>query len=255
MKRVFARAVLVTVLSVGVSLGITTILMYLVHGSMNRVAFIVAIFVPLFVAFPVSYFVEFQRNRANDALQELALAHQKLRDMYGELSTRAKLDALTGIMNREYFLVALTNRFDEGRHGTLLVLDADRFKAINDTFGHPVGDRALKALVEAVRSLLDEDCLFGRLGGEEFVIFIPHKEGRSASELAESCRGHVEQCEFALDNGDAKSLTISIGAARTDHALTVHDVINEADRNMYRAKQNGRNRVVMDRPSLELVAG
>lgn len=243
-RRVLGRSCLITGLSVCVTVCMTTVLMLLVYGEVHRLALQIAVCLPLFVAFPVSCLIEVDRRLANRTLKDLSIAHQKLHQMYGELAARAQVDALTGIMNREAVLVALADRLDNGEEGALLVLDADRFKRINDTFGHLTGDRALKTMTDAISKKLPEDCLFGRLGGEEFVIFIPSVHGRSVHDLSEACRSAVADCDFLLDTGEPYVLTVSIGTIATDPQTTLHDLIDRADRAMYRAKEEGGNRVL-----------
>jgi diguanylate cyclase (GGDEF)-like protein len=133
----------------------------------------------------------------------------------------------------------------QGGNVSVLVLDLDHFKHINDRHGHPTGDRVLRAFADAIsRDALRQRDLFGRLGGEEFAIVL-HSAGRGAMNVAERIRDAIAALEIPTDDGrDIIRATTSIGlaagkAARGDLAL----LIARADQALYRAKQNGRNRV------------
>lgn len=158
-------------------------------------------------------------------------------------------DPLTGALSRRELLLradAMLSRLAlQGGNVSVLVLDLDHFKHINDRHGHPTGDRVLRAFAESIsRDALRQRDLFGRLGGEEFAIVL-HSAGRGAMNVAERIRDAIAALEIPTDDGRGIiRATTSIGlaagkAARGDLAL----LIARADQALYRAKQNGRNRV------------
>ncbi|TWA69125.1 PAS domain S-box-containing protein/diguanylate cyclase (GGDEF)-like protein [Azospirillum brasilense] len=157
-------------------------------------------------------------------------------------------DPLTGVSNRRHFVEAAEQELARARrHGrpvTLLMLDLDHFKSINDTHGHAVGDEALRTFTAAGRALLRENDLLGRTGGEEFAILLPETDVAGARMVAERIRRRT--AELAVPSGDqAVRFTVSIGVACC--AAGTRDVdamLSSADEALYRAKAAGRNRVV-----------
>ena len=166
----------------------------------------------------------------------------------------AERDWLTGVMNRggiEHRLDwAILNTRREGVPLSLLFLDLDEFKQINDRFGHAVGDTCLRAVVRAISAELQYGDQLGRLGGEEFVLGLSGADSSRALAMAEQLR-RVIQADCHWVDGNAVALTVSIGVAQCRPNDTVESLIRRADGAMYVAKNGGRNRVVM----LEAQAG
>lgn len=170
-----------------------------------------------------------------------------------ELQRLATTDPLTGVFNRRQFFAAGLQEFlRTRRYGntmSVLMLDIDHFKAVNDRWGHSAGDRVLLALAEIMSSLVrDQDCV-GRLGGEEFAVILPETELSGALVSAERLRAAVEQAEMACpsDHGNVLRVTVSIGvAASTADDSSFEAVLARADNRLYAAKESGRNRVVAD---------
>ena len=164
------------------------------------------------------------------------------------LEMMARTDGLTGLSNRREFdrelaeHIARAQRY--GEQVGLLMIDIDRFKAFNDSFGHQGGDRALRALAVAlVEVIRDVDRAF-RYGGEEFAVIMPASGGEGARRMAERLCSHVAERVFGLADGKKGSVTVSIGLAVFPDAGTTPDaLIAAADGALYRAKEEGRNRV------------
>ncbi|WP_027329460.1 sensor domain-containing diguanylate cyclase [Marinimicrobium agarilyticum] len=158
----------------------------------------------------------------------------------------ANTDALTGTLNRyriEHLVqMSLANAERYGQPFSLLLFDLDHFKMINDTYGHEVGDRILKALVGALTEGLREGDQLGRWGGEEFLVLAPNTVLSDAGIFAERLRGMVLDAEFGLD----EPVTISIGVTEWRAGDTLKNLLVRADRAMYQAKHSGRNRVHLD---------
>lgn len=166
------------------------------------------------------------------------------RRLEAELKQQAATDPLTGIANRRGFTDAMTVCFRaDGGCPALILFDIDDFKAINDRYGHPVGDAVLKEISETVSGDLEDGALFGRLGGEEFAVFLPDASDDSACGVAERLRASIEAA--TCDHLDASvRVTASFGVASAVRAdFGVDELITLADDALYCAKRGGRNRV------------
>ena len=167
--------------------------------------------------------------------RDLESARSELSAKNAELETLATRDPLTSLLNRRAFTREFA-RIDDG--SALLAIDIDHFKAVNDRHGHLVGDRCLKAVAEAVRSVADAaGGVAARMGGEEFMILLRTTRGGLARIVAENLRGTVERIE-----GEAPltvSIGVGIGSANPDHLSAA------ADEALYAAKRAGRNRVAL----------
>ncbi len=165
-----------------------------------------------------------------------------------ELQALATHDALTNLLNRGTFFLYATRDFDLCRrkndHASLLMLDVDLFKNVNDAHGHVCGDQVLMAISETIRTRLRHTDLCGRYGGEEIVIWLPGATAEGAGMIADIVRRAVEGLRFDSKKG-VFSVTVSIGVASVDFAR--HDsldaLVSEADHALYQAKHGGRNQV------------
>ncbi len=183
----------------------------------------------------------------------------RLRTNYERSLSMALTDVLTGVYNRRYamrHMEGLMKRVaDTGKPLSVIMCDLDRFKSVNDTYGHAAGDEVLKQFAQrAMQSMRNID-MVARFGGEEFVILLPDTEGENALKAAERLCKKVGNTPMAV--GDAPNgeltVTVSIGVASTVTAMQGEDLIKLADAALYRAKQSGRNQVQAD-PSALLVA-
>jgi two-component system cell cycle response regulator len=175
----------------------------------------------------------------------------KLRDNVQASIELAVVDALTGLNNRRYFethLAALVSQAaDRGRPLSLMILDIDYFKDVNDTHGHEAGDKVLKGFAERVRKVVRVPDLVCRLGGEEFVIVMPDTSIELAGKIAERVRVEIEKDRFVVgEDGSRITITVSIGLAERGHDGEPEGLFRRADRALYRSKTNGRNRVSAD---------
>ena len=188
-------------------------------------------------------------------LLALAAAWRLIRLLQEQAQTRAALyrmastDALTGCLNRRHFLEILERDFARTqRHGqplSVMVLDLDFFKRINDGYGHAVGDQALNAFVAAARGCLRQTDVLARLGGEEFGILLPDTGAEQSLPLAERLRQAVAEIRIPTPLGEVH-FTVSIGVAEYRPAASTPDtLLLWADRAVYEAKAAGRNRVVV----------
>lgn len=182
--------------------------------------------------------------------------HKRLEAQLRELATT---DPLSGLDNRRAFLDKSAALLEHCRRHhqdcAVLMLDIDRFKAINDRHGHAVGDQAIVACAEVIRTTLRDADVLGRMGGEEFAALLPLANGQAALDTAERLRAAVQALHVGLDaDSGPLRFTCSIGVAQLAGRLaSVEDLLIEADEALYRAKAEGRNRVVTQRhPTLHL---
>jgi diguanylate cyclase (GGDEF)-like protein len=162
-----------------------------------------------------------------------------------QLRRSAELDALTGTFNRRSIDQWLARAFlDADRRQqalSLLFIDIDHFKSINDRLGHAGGDHCLREVAAALRGALEEGDVLGRYGGEEFVALLPGRAGADAREMGERLRAAVERCEVQYE-GRGERITVSIGVAtRLERESTPAAAIERADKALYAAKRGGRN--------------
>jgi diguanylate cyclase (GGDEF)-like protein len=167
----------------------------------------------------------------------------------------ATTDALTGIANRHHLLEVAAREFSRAQRYehplSVLMIDIDRFKSINDRWGHATGDRVIQEMARLMQDVARDPDVSGRLGGEEFVVVLPETDLHGAQVVAERLRRAVEASEqVSADTGGALRFTVSIGVATLDVADTSFQAaLERADAALYQAKTGGRNRVVAAEPS------
>lgn len=164
-----------------------------------------------------------------------------------ELERQATMDGLTGLFNRGHFLACSEKellRAQRHNHPTsLLMLDIDHFKRVNDTFGHATGDRALQAVAGVCVETVRGADRIGRLGGEEFALLLPETTLAEALAVAERLRLGVRSIELTSNEGHPVPLRVSLGAAQYRPSETFSALLSRADAALYRAKNTGRDRV------------
>ena len=193
-------------------------------------------------------------NRRANAVAErvsLALANLKLRELLRNQSIR---DPLTGLYNRRYLEESLNRELQRsrraGRNLSLVMLDLDHFKHFNDTFGHQVGDILLKEVAGVIKGRVRAGDLACRYGGEEFSLIIAEVDTRGAHKCVESIREAIKHLSLHHHGQTLGTITVSAGiAAFPAHADTSEDLIRAADEALYRAKQAGRDCIVVHEPS------
>jgi len=179
----------------------------------------------------------------------MALLSRNIDTYEKELKAMASTDVLTGINNRRMFMVIGEELFENAKRYhhplSLLILDIDFFKKINDVFGHLAGDQALKQLAQTLKSNIRSSDLLARYGGEEFVIILPETNLEGATAIAENLRKIVNEMQIDIDQNKPLNITTSIGVAeRTANVACIMQLLNNADTALYQAKETGRNKVV-----------
>jgi diguanylate cyclase (GGDEF)-like protein len=166
-----------------------------------------------------------------------------------EMEKHAAHDPLTGLHNRRMFDERLNHEFERGRRYSrplsILMLDVDDFKKINDKYGHHWGDVVLQAVARVIGERTRKSDISARYGGEEFILMLPEVALEGGAQAGEKLRQEIASLKFDPDSGPSFSLTVSIGVASTS-ARRYEDgqtVVKEADLALYRAKRSGKNRV------------
>ncbi|OWA35934.1 hypothetical protein B9G55_08625 [Saccharibacillus sp. O16] len=161
------------------------------------------------------------------------------------LIRHATIDGLTGLINRRHFLEKVGQRLDEPGI-TLLLMDIDDFKRVNDTYGHAGGDVILEGFATVLRENTREQALVGRFGGEEFAVFVTGVTELEVRQSAERLRAAIEASAFDLPDTRSISVTASIGIAYAEYASrTFEELYQQADSALYESKRNGKNRVTL----------
>ncbi|NVK18726.1 MAG: PAS-domain containing protein [Methylocystaceae bacterium] len=169
--------------------------------------------------------------------------------MAARLRKMANTDVLTELYNRRYFTLLLEREIKRSQRAghalSVLLMDLDHFKSVNDNHGHTIGDRTLKKFAEACKKVLRNIDIMGRLGGEEFCVFLPETNRDGAFILAERLRAAIEELPIQNENNETFFITVSIGVAVYDSLSDerMEDIIKRADKALYRAKSMGRNKV------------
>jgi two-component system cell cycle response regulator len=176
---------------------------------------------------------------------------QELRQSVNNTMALAVTDDMTGLYNRRYLdrhlSVMLEKAQSQDRDMALMILDIDHFKAVNDTYGHDAGDAALKEFAARLKRNIRGVDLACRFGGEEFVVLMPDTDHQQAEAVAERVRNAIAERSFEVGAGRPLSLTVSAGVALNEtESDTPETLIKRADLALYRAKREGRNRVVFD---------
>jgi two-component system, cell cycle response regulator len=173
-------------------------------------------------------------------------------DFQRHMYESASRDGLTKIYNKRYFMDQLNAELRYSRRHdvplSILMLDLDHFKRVNDTYGHPAGDQVLVSISNVVSGIVRAEDLFARYGGEEFVVLSRNTDLEAAVVMAERIRDNVKNQMFQFGN-DRVSVTVSIGVASLPKSETpaADEVIAAADRALYQAKHEGRDRVVFEK--------
>jgi diguanylate cyclase (GGDEF)-like protein len=195
---------------------------------------------------------EFQRT-----VELLRERNRELEMLNQQLWKLSHTDELTGYFNRRHIVSRLEEEISRGmRYGSplsVVLVDIDHFKRVNDTFGHLAGDRVLQAVADLFRSKLRESDLIGRFGGEEFLLILPHTDLMGAEAFCHRLRDHVEKQAIAVGE-QTVHITASFGLASVSRdSDTWQKLLRVADRNLYRAKSLGRNRVIAEVETIDTV--
>ncbi|MDJ0766271.1 MAG: GGDEF domain-containing protein [Myxococcota bacterium] len=178
--------------------------------------------------------------------RELKRKNRELEKANITITKLTQIDMLTQIANRRYFFEQFSKHFSVARRHahplSVVMMDIDHFKRINDTYGHQAGDTTLAGLSGLLRTELRHEDLPARYGGEEFVVSLPFTDATQGVSVIERLREKIQAADFMKNR---QQVTASFGLAQFHEDKTELDLINRADQALYKAKESGRNRVVM----------
>lgn len=232
--RVWAGTLCGTVFCVAITLFVDSFNFHEMSEARFRYALTVDILLPMGLAAPLLFLLLHK-------MRLLAIAHQ-------EISIIALTDNLTEVLNRGAFKMMVDAYLKQALQqptqssGAFLVIDADHFKTINDRFGHQTGDEALKIIAQTIKGSLRQGDIVGRIGGEEFGVFLPKAAQSQAISIAERIRLRIHQTEFP-PAAQTHALSVSVGGVTFGGNSVYDDLFRVADKCLYSAKSGGRNQV------------
>ena len=231
---VLGKTVGVMLLSLSVTLAVMALVSRVPGLEVPFEWWIIGAILPVAISAPVTFLMARQSEDIRTLNAQLMVAYESVK-------YAAETDHLTGIANRAAFdaRVAALHR---SAAGWFLVVDIDHFKSVNDRNGHAVGDVALVAVAQSLCMMVGPGDVVGRIGGEEFAVFLSNADANTAVATAEAIRRAVAALTIRGADGRIISLTVSIGI-KSGSGLSVADGLSRADQAMYRAKQGGRNQV------------
>jgi diguanylate cyclase (GGDEF)-like protein len=231
--RIFELSILTTLLCIVLSVGILFLMSLLSTSVVFERGIIPAIAIPLIIGPVVSYIIYMQSY-------QLTQAKTKLEDL-------SRTDPLTGLYNKRFFTelvgmeLAVASRYEFS--SSVLLIDLDHFKSVNDNFGHLAGDEVIRIISNVIRRNVRRTDVVGRLGGEEFIVFLPHTNLEGALVAADRVRRIISESEITYKD-DQIAVTASIGAASTGVEITdVEQLLQAANVAMCTAKSNGHSKL------------
>jgi diguanylate cyclase (GGDEF)-like protein len=196
----------------------------------------------------VTHVVQYSRD-----ISERKRSEEERTRLIQDLEHISRVDGLTGVLNRRALMESLSHEADRSRrYGfplSMILCDIDRFKDINDTYGHDEGDRALLAVTRTLAATVRQSDLLGRYGGDEFMVILPATSLDGAEEFAERIRRAVRGIHFEPGGGSPVPLTVSLGvsALATGKGEDVDNLVKRADMALYASKAEGRDSVSVSR--------
>ena len=244
MKWIILKALGVSFFSVVVATLSSVVMMIVTYDEILMLGIFMPMVMAMLLTFPIAFIVFVEKQKFLRAVEELERSNTLLKKMHEDARNKAELDLMTGILNRNSFLSRLEQNKRKSDRGALLVMDIDKFKLINDTYGHQAGDQALISMVKFLKETKREQDYLGRLGGEEFGAFLSDVTPDQAVMIAERIRSGIERMQLSFDGDACHQMTISIGVVMNEGNEGVKELMRIADERMYMAKNAGRNRVV-----------
>ncbi|MGB9768438.1 MAG: GGDEF domain-containing protein [Dictyoglomus turgidum] len=176
--------------------------------------------------------------------KEMYKKNLELSNLNRKLEELSIKDDLTGLYNRRKIdqelekCLYIWERYN--RPFSIIIIDIDDFKKINDTYGHLIGDMVLEKISKIIRENIRKSDIASRWGGEEFLILLPETNLQNATLVAEAFRRKIEEANFGID----EKITVSVGVANIENNESIDSLIQRADKNLYKAKESGKNKVV-----------
>ena len=224
------RTAQVTLIAAAISISFSTGLRLLVGAKADTITILVRLALPFLIAPPIAV-VWFSK------LEKLENAYRNLLKQTAELAKRANTDPLTGLLNRRSFEEQFDSAMAHKVAGKFLVADIDYLKAINDEYGHLVGDDAIIATAVALQATLGNDSLIARIGGDEFCAFIPRLEQSSLDQLLHEIAAAANREFVRRARLVNLSLSISVGHQKCKPNTTFREMMKQTDSDLYRKKR------------------
>lgn len=225
------------------------------RGEETILLFNIVLSIFTFIIFAVLYSNQIKLQNYNKRLKEevdkrtseLNKSLRDIEDKNKELYEISNTDYLTKIRNRRNFFIEseslLISSIQDDKEFCVVMIDIDHFKQINDTYGHDIGDKILINFCKIVNSVISDDDIFGRIGGEEFCIAFFDKDIHLVSELSEEIRKRCENSSINIENQEVK-FTVSLGLSNRKNFTEIDKILQASDRLLYQAKEQGRNRLI-----------
>lgn len=209
-----------------------------------------AFIVPWVICIPANLYVTNQRKQLIDMANKLKETQEELQEVNKDLQRRASIDGLTSLANREHFIKLFDERRMKSPNNILMIIDADHFKNINDSYGHLIGDKALILLSSVFKRILRKNDLVGRIGGEEFGVLLPDTCEAEGEIIGEMIRHEIESTLFEPQEGLPHRITVSIGLTDVSQHEERAFPMRNADSALFEAKRRGRNQCVLYTPGM-----
>ena len=188
--------------------------------------------------------------RMSDRMEaELATTKAELEKYSKKLQVQATTDTLTGLANRRKITELLQEESKEliknnKKHYIIIMMDIDHFKKVNDNYGHPMGDQVIRKVSNQMQNKIGSEGIVGRFGGEEFLTILYNDDINFVGRLSNEIREEIEKNKIEFE-GKTINVTVSMGIASSVETKLYKELINKADERLYKAKENGRNRVIL----------
>lgn len=233
-RYVLKRTAVVTLIAAGISISVSTGIRFLIGAQADTVTILVRLVLPFVIAIPLG-FIWFSK------LERLDRSYRSLLKEASELARRAGTDPLTGLLNRRSFAEQFDSALAHGIKGIFVIADVDYLKAINDRHGHLVGDDAILATAHALQTVLGEEALIARIGGDEFCAFLSRGDAadieRRLARVSDVASETFRQRVGRMPAGEPVSLTVSTGSAVCRGDATFRTMIAQTDSKLYRKKR------------------
>jgi len=246
------QTAIISAIAVLVSVTFTGTIYFLFFGMDERFwpAINMAFLIPWAITIPLGFHMSKQRFKLVGLTNRLKEVQNNLRQANKALEQRANFDGMTGLLSRDSFFGQLEQMRADEKANVLMIVDVDHFKKINDNFGHPIGDQALILLGKVFRKTLRKNDLVGRIGGEEFGIFLPETSAPEGQIIGEIIRHEIENTIFEPYHNMRHVITVSIGVTDVAPHQERGALMGNADTALFTAKRRGRNQVVLFEPGM-----
>ena len=189
--------------------------------------------------------------RMSDRMEaELAITKAELEKYSKKLQVQATTDTLTGLANRRKITELLREEIKElmennKKNFIIIMMDIDHFKKVNDNYGHPMGDQVIKKVSNQMQNKIGSEGIVGRFGGEEFLTILYNDDINFVGKLSNEIREEIEKKKIEFE-GKTINVTVSMGLASSVETKLYKELISKADERLYKAKENGRNQVILN---------